>query len=388
MNKTLLDLKKAKAYSDVKQYDAKHQIVYQLIKDNPNEFFIDSEEGDIVGLTHELTGFKLHVPRKVIADVQLQKSAAKKLNPIGVGFGQITAATKKLPSQFGALKTQLTRATRNLDSNEAELNSNATMFPATTEYHKKKIAPVAANVKQALSTGSVGRALGYRPGFWYDEADGVSGKNQMRLGNAITGIGLAGLGAAAVPILQYLFPERFKDKRLALNLAAIGGGLALPWAINFPHTFSELGSLGLRSNENYSKEKRDEFKANFQAKTYAPNKLSADSSMEKQAFLPLSTPIPKMQLADVAAEQFQSGFIDYGQAAGLMMAASQANNKPWITVRDLAHAAIGAGAGAIAGTAAAKGIGLFVNVSPTEQKVLQGTGAALGTLINLGKLTL
>lgn len=388
MNKTLAELKKAKAYSDVKQYDAKHQIVYQLVKDNPNEFFIDSEEGDLLGLTHELTGFRIHVPRKVIADVQLQKSAAKKLNPIGVGFGQISTATKKLPSQFGALKTQLTRATNNLDSAEAELNSNATMFPATAEYHRKKIAPVAANVKQALSTGSIGRALGYRPGFWYDEADGVSGKNQMRLGNAITGIGLAGLGAAAVPVLQYLFPERFKDKRLALSLAAIGGGLAIPWVVNFPHTANELNNLSLPSNENYTKEKSDKFKADFRSKVYAPRKLSADNSMEKQALLPLSTPIPKMQLADVAAEQFQSGFIDYGQAAGLMMAASQANNKPWITVKDLAHAAIGAGAGAVAGTAAAKGIGLFMNVSPTEQRILQGTGAALGTLINLGKLTL
>ena len=46
---------------------------------------------------------------------------------------------------------------------------------------------------------------------------------------------------------------------------------------------------------------------------------------------------------------------------------------------------VGAGAGLLAGTVAAKGIGMFMNLSPNEQKVMQGTGAALGTLLNLGK---
>ena len=82
----------------------------------------------------------------------------------------------------------------------------------------------------------------------------------------------------------------------------------------------------------------------------------------------------------------ESGYVDYGQAAGLMLRAGQESNKPWITVRDIANAAIGAGAGAIAGTIAAKGIGMFANLSPTERTAMQGTGAALGTLINLGKL--
>jgi len=97
--------------------------------------------------------------------------------------------------------------------------------------------------------------------------------------------------------------------------------------------------------------------------------------------------IARTHLADVVSEQMRSGYVDYGQAAGLMLRASQESNKPWFTVRDIAHAAIGAGAGAVAGTAAAKGIGMFMNLSPKEQTVMQGTGAALGTLINLGKLS-
>ena len=96
--------------------------------------------------------------------------------------------------------------------------------------------------------------------------------------------------------------------------------------------------------------------------------------------------IAKTHLADVMAEQLSSGYVDYGQAVGLMNRASRESNKPWVTVRGLARAAIGAGAGGLAGTVAAKGIGLFMNLSPMEQKTMQGTGAALGTLISLGKL--
>ena len=391
-NSVLEDLKKAKAYSDVKQYDAKHQLVYKLVKDHPEEFVVDSEQGDIVGLTHPLTGFKLHVPRKVIADINLEKTAAKRLNPIGPGFGQISTAVKKLPSQFGALKTQLTRASNRMSLDDANDKNNATdeLFPATAEYQRKKLNPqaTAQESKTAqFNTSNISKALGYSPGLWYDQEDNVSGANQMRLGNLISGVGLAGLGAASVPLLQYLFPERFKNKALAMNIAAITGGMALPWLVNFPHTFSELNLMGLQSNEEYTPEVSAKARAAAYEKNFGSSarKLSNDQTSEKQAYLPLTLPIPKMQLADVAAEQFQSGFIDYGQAAGLMRAAEQASSKPWITVRDLAHAAIGAGAGAIAGTAAAKGIGLFMNISPTEQKVMQGTGAALGTLINLGK---
>ena len=96
--------------------------------------------------------------------------------------------------------------------------------------------------------------------------------------------------------------------------------------------------------------------------------------------------IAKTHLADVLSEQMRSGYVDYGQAAGLMARAARENNKPWITVGGLTRAAVGAGAGALAGTVAAKGIGMFMNITPKEQKFMQGTGAALGTLINLGKL--
>ena len=119
----------------------------------------------------------------------------------------------------------------------------------------------------------------------------------------------------------------------------------------------------------------------------ASTAAAAPGTTVKNAYIPMDMQIAKTHLADVTAEQMRRGYVDYGQAAGLMLRASQESSKPWVTVRDLAHAAVGAGAGAVAGTAAAKGIGMFVNMSPTEQRIMQGTGAALGALLNLGKFS-
>ena len=112
------------------------------------------------------------------------------------------------------------------------------------------------------------------------------------------------------------------------------------------------------------------------------------NSLKSSSYIPMDLQIAKTHLADVLSEQMRSGYVDYGQAAGLMARAARENNKPWITVGGLTRAAVGAGAGALAGTVAAKGIGMFMNITPKEQKFMQGTGAALGTLINLGKLGL
>lgn len=379
---SLDELKKAKAFSDARQYEQKHLIMRKLIQGAPSDFEIDSSNSAIVGITHVPTGFQMHLPKSVVDGLNLShKKATMKVPVAGRGLAKIRGGGKGSYQRMNGLASQakadLTNATKQVGEDAMAKTPWEQAFPATAEYHKKKM-------KQAAFSADFSKYLGYSPGVWY--GDDVEGKNRMRFGNAVSGVGLAGLGLAAVPVLKYLFPERFEGKDTALNIAAVAGGLALPWAVNFPHTFSELNSLGMTSNEEYDASKSDKFVDGFRSKAY---KISSDVASEesiKEAFLPLGTPISKMHLADVAAEQFQSGFIDYGQAAGLMMAAQQSSSKPWLTVGDLARGAIGAGAGAIAGTAAAKGIGMFMNMSPTEQKIMQGTGAALGTLINLGKL--
>lgn len=399
-NSILDQLKKAKAYSDAKQYEQKHLLMYELIKNNKNDFIIDSEDdSDIVGVTHSPTGFQMHLPKNVIADLNVVNTTGYKASAIfklytlktsgaalSLGEGLPQTATQRMPSQFGMLKTKIKKDTLNKD--------NAVVNPMTKEtdkYLRKKMRINAGMVnKRAGVVADTARYLGYRPGVWYDDDADVSYDNRMRFGNMVSGIGLAGLGLASVPLLKYLFPERFADKGKALNIAAIAGGLIAPWIINAPHTASEIANLTGTSNANYTPAARAKLQNATSNRFSRVNSYpgGTKSSFEKQSFVSLGTPIPKMQLADVASEQLQSGYIDYGQAAGLMMAANRASPRPWFTVGDLARAAIGAGAGAIAGTAAAKGIGMFMNLKPTEQKIMQGTGAALGTLINLGKLSI
>jgi len=406
MMATLDELKKAKQYSDAKQYEQKHQLVYDMVKGAPHEFYIDSEEGDLVGITHTSTGFKMHIPKSVIDGLGVEskipsktkspstasKAAAKLLAPMPSGFGQINTSIKKAPSLLGALKSQLTKATNRIpirkSKNTAPVSLQERLFPATTEYYNK------LQGKQAdLTSGAIMKGLGYSPGLWYQKGD-FSPNAQTRFGNVVTGAGLAGLGLLSIPVLKKLFPDRFAGKGKNLAALAVLGGFSAPWLANAPSTVADLNRLFAPKNEDWT----DEKKRNWIAKTrkatgidptlgiYASENNSSNLNQKSGSFIPMDMHISKTHLADVLSEQLSSGYVDYGQAVGLMARATKENNKPWITVRDITRAAVGAGAGAIAGTVAAKGIGMFMNLSPSEQKTIRNTGAALGTLINLGKL--
>jgi hypothetical protein len=61
--KTLIE---AKELSDRKDYKGKHVRLRSLIEQFPDDFFIDSLNGDIAGITHRPTGFKIHAPLKVL----------------------------------------------------------------------------------------------------------------------------------------------------------------------------------------------------------------------------------------------------------------------------------------------------------------------------------
>jgi len=400
---TLGDLKKAKQYSDVKQYSQKHQLIHQLVREAPKEFYVDSEKDGIVGLTHSSTNFKIHVPKNVISGLQLgdapeKESAVADIMSAGSGMPNITGGGQgsyiKLPSLFGNMKSKLTKATKQVgeDAKKPSTGAASKLYPATVEYMNKKMAPTPFPYKHAAFTSDLSKSLGYSPGLWYGE-DAFSPAAQTRFGNLVTGVGLTGLGVASIPVLKYLFPERFAGKEKALMALAAIGGMSAPWLINAPSTLADISRLSLPKNEDYTDADWRKMQAGSRVRSgiipTGDNALIArgQDPTKSGAYIPMDLQIAKTHLADVVSEQMRSGYVDYGQAAGLMLRASRESNKPWFTVRDIAHAAIGAGAGAVAGTAAAKGIGMFMNLSPKEQTVMQGTGAALGTLINLGKLS-
>ena len=68
----LQQLLRAKMESDRKNYEAKHQILRELIDQYPDEFVIDSPEGRYQGTTHTPTKFKMHGPRNITKQLERQ----------------------------------------------------------------------------------------------------------------------------------------------------------------------------------------------------------------------------------------------------------------------------------------------------------------------------
>lgn len=58
----LADLLEAKKKSDVKDYAYKHRILRSIMERYPDDFFIDSIDGSIAGISHRPTSFKIHMP--------------------------------------------------------------------------------------------------------------------------------------------------------------------------------------------------------------------------------------------------------------------------------------------------------------------------------------
>lgn len=62
----LRELGRAKMESDRKNYAAKHEIVRRLISNSPQSFTVDSQQGNIGGITHTPTMFRLHMPMSAV----------------------------------------------------------------------------------------------------------------------------------------------------------------------------------------------------------------------------------------------------------------------------------------------------------------------------------
>ena len=67
-------LLRAKEDSDNKRYHEKHQTMRDLMWQHPQDFEIDSKEGEIYGITHTPTNFRMHLPKHVVADLDIADS--------------------------------------------------------------------------------------------------------------------------------------------------------------------------------------------------------------------------------------------------------------------------------------------------------------------------
>jgi len=247
------------------------------------------------------------------------------------------------------------------------------------------------------------QAMGYRPGFWYP--DTVSHDNRRRIGNVVTGVGLGGLAAASVPALQFMFPKtfnRFPEQRRRLMLAGGLAGLAAPWVATLPasmatqpdhvkysakilpsHLFSEALKLKERLDEL-------EFGKHKKRTPVAKSIVRPDPNLKSSGLLSGTYPDTPLERADVARGLFSA--VRRGEISEMDGARSAYNfyrmsdKGKSIPVGRIAAHAVAAGAGALAGVAAAKGLNYAFKLPPYSQAALAGTGAGIGTLLSIGKL--
>jgi len=74
----LSNLVLAKALSDKKDYGGKKDILRRVIKSDPSAFYVDSDDGAIVGLTHKLTGFRIHTTKDILQGLRLGEAGVVK----------------------------------------------------------------------------------------------------------------------------------------------------------------------------------------------------------------------------------------------------------------------------------------------------------------------
>lgn len=83
MHPIVRDLIQAKKHSDRSEYPQKTEIVHRLLKDHPDQFFIDSRQQTTVGLTHKPSGFKIHIRKSALPFEFLQKENMQKVAYFG-----------------------------------------------------------------------------------------------------------------------------------------------------------------------------------------------------------------------------------------------------------------------------------------------------------------
>jgi hypothetical protein len=74
-------LKRAKDSSDKGIYYHKHMILHDLTSNYPDEFDMDSDEGEIVGLTHRPSGFKIHTKKATLPANFLSRYSPRPAQP-------------------------------------------------------------------------------------------------------------------------------------------------------------------------------------------------------------------------------------------------------------------------------------------------------------------
>jgi GNAT superfamily N-acetyltransferase len=91
-------LLQAKEHSDKGEYDRKARLMLLLMQARPEEFVIDSDDPNYPGITHTPSGFKIHVPKRIIP------ASVRSAEPTISELGQDPIERQKLADAIGLKK--------------------------------------------------------------------------------------------------------------------------------------------------------------------------------------------------------------------------------------------------------------------------------------------
>lgn len=353
-------LLEAKSHSDRGDYTSKHRIIRQLMEDSPADFVIDSQEGDILGITHKPTGFRLHVPRIVAP-------TTSSLPPVRKSAAVNDVTWEEVPR----LAVKYAVATHDLAASllDEPYEGDIWASPETGKlaYEAMGDCPDYLNepwvrVKSATTVSEVmsplGQVFGYTEGplnEWYGGPRPVA---SALAGGLLT----AGLGYAGGHMLERLVPKMFTPGAAKKRLALLGGALG-----------AAPGVMGMALN---SAEGRSVFDkaANLQKAA----KLICNS--EPPEFFKYSHNFIFRPIIDVTRfndtiwnDPF-SPVPGKAIASGLVYGAGTATNSNVVSPMDVTRMAVGMGTGYASATLMGKAFGVLAGISPEAQQAMQAAG--------------
>jgi hypothetical protein len=92
------ELLQAKRESDASKYSKKHGRMRDLMHRYPQDFFINIKEGEIYGITHRPTNFRMHLPKHVIADLDIaDESSDDELHKVALSVMGLEKSSASIP---------------------------------------------------------------------------------------------------------------------------------------------------------------------------------------------------------------------------------------------------------------------------------------------------
>lgn len=414
----LEQLLKAKAESDRKNYGSKQAIMRNLLKSNADEFYIDSEEGGIAGLTHEPTNFKMHLPFEAIENRkelrrQLTKAAGTTedwnvsdyldefIDSHGDKILWLKQAAQKLPAKqefqgnvWYNLENDALYFAGTMPDTLEQLwceklaNSNCEMYRIEDDYPASLydepwsliLRSKSAQTKGSPALKGVLDAWGLTAGpanAWYG---GPRPLSSMLVG----GLAGAGLGYLGGSIAEGLAEEKFERGKLRRLMALMGAGAgAVPGALWALGNTSRLGARGLISdsegNIKWGSVRELLPDSNPNEEFY---KFGVDiSGLGATEFINRPIPVDDFGRVVWSGNDPYSPFSTRAAATGLVDAASAyRGNSSLVMPTDVARIAIGMGSGYASGMLVGKTLGAMAGLKPEAQKTLQQAGTWAGML--------